>query len=237
MTDPGPRRFPVGLTIAVAVAFAILCGLGAWQLERLAWKRDLLTRIEALESAPARPVAQVLAAGGEAAFARVTAVCPGLATAPFVELYALHEGQAGSRLVSACRLDSGPYGSILVDRGFVADIISARPPVDAADPRPNGVRGILRAPDAPSVFTPDNRPGRFFGRRIEPMAEALGAQDPAPYFLMAETSTNPGWMALKPAPLPASISNRHLEYALTWFGLAAALLAVYAAVLWGRFKS
>lgn len=229
------RRFPIGLTIATAIALAILVGLGSWQLERLAWKRDLLARIEALREAPARPVEEALA-NGDAAFARVTAVCPGLASAPFVELYAIHEGNAGSRLISACRLADGR--SILVDRGFVQDIISARPPVDPADPRPNAVRGLLREPDEPSRFAPANRPeaGRFFGRQIAPLAAALGAERVVPYFLMAETSTNPEWKALVPAPLPAQISNRHLEYALTWFGLAGALLAVYAALLWGRFK-
>ena len=55
--------------------------------------------------------------------------------------------------------------------------------------------------------------------------------------LMAETSTNPDWKALDPQPLPAEIPNRHLEYALTWFGLAAALACVYAATLWKRWKS
>ena len=59
---------------------------------------------------------------------------------------------------------------------------------------------------------------------------------PAPVFLMAETSTNPGWQALVPAPLPAEITNRHLEYALTWFGLAAALAGVYAALLFKRLR-
>jgi surfeit locus 1 family protein len=66
------------------------------------------------------------------------------------------------------------------------------------------------------------------------MAKALNAAEPAPLFLMAETSTNPGWKALDPAPLPLHIPNRHLEYALTWYGLAAVLLGVYAAMLFRR---
>jgi surfeit locus 1 family protein len=41
------RRFPIGLTIATAIAFAISCGLGAWQLKRLAWKTDLLASVAA----------------------------------------------------------------------------------------------------------------------------------------------------------------------------------------------
>ena len=55
-------------------------------------------------------------------------------------------------------------------------------------------------------------------------------------FLLAETSSNPDWAALKPAPLPAEIPNNHLQYVLTWFGLAAALAGVYAAALWRRLK-
>ena len=105
-----------------------------------------------------------------------------------------------------------------------------------ADPRPGAVRGILRAPDKASAFAPADQGGRFYGRRIEPLAAALGAERPAPWFLMAETSSNPEWLALKPAPVPVDVTNRHLEYALTWFGLAAVLLGVYAAMLRGRFK-
>ena len=54
---------------------------------------------------------------------------------------------------------------------------------------------------------------------------------------MAETSSNPEWPALIPEPLPLDIPNRHLEYALTWFGLAAALAAVYAALVRRRMKA
>jgi surfeit locus 1 family protein len=68
------------------------------------------------------------------------------------------------------------------------------------------------------------------------MARQLQAPAPAPYFLMAETVTNPQFTALTPAPLPTDIPNRHFEYALTWFGLAAALAGVYAAALFKRMR-
>ena len=236
------RRPPAGLTVATAIAFVILVGLGVWQLQRLAWKRDLMARIEASQTAPGQPLGEVLkagAAGEDINYRKVVAVCPGLSTAPYVELHALMDGQMGSRLISACRLEGGaPYGSILVDRGFVQDIISARPPEQPGDTRPIGVRGVLRAPEAPNRFAARDDPAhrRYFRRAVAPMAAKLGASNPAPWFLMAETSSNPGWLALKPAPLPVNVPNRHLEYALTWFGLAAVLLGVYAAMLRGRFK-
>src|SRR5687767_4710826 len=98
-TDRSGARsgFPVGLTVAVAIALAILMGLGTWQLQRLSWKRELLARIAALQTAPAQPIGPVLdrvATGGDADFTRVRATCPGLASAPFVELYGLRAGQA-----------------------------------------------------------------------------------------------------------------------------------------------
>ncbi len=233
------RGFPVGLTLATVVSLVILIGLGTWQLQRLAWKEQVLARIAALQSAPARPAAEVLASGARSAdldFTRVTADCPGLATAPFLELYAVRDGQAGVRLISACRLAAPPYASILVDRGFVADTVSARPPVDATATAPTTITGVLRAAEPANSFSPANTPGRWYVRDAKAMAAQLGAPAPAPQFLMAETSTNPDWKALVPAPVPVNIANRHLEYALTWYGLAAALLGVYAAVLFKRRK-
>lgn len=235
-----PRRgFPVGLTIAVAISLAILIGLGTWQLQRLAWKRDVLERIAALEAAPAQPIGLVLerlAEGADADFTRVTATCPGLASAAFLELFSVREGQAGSRLISACRVESGRHATVLVDRGFVADAISARPPV-AAGSAPVEVTGVLRTPEPGNAFSPPNQPGRWHTRDVVAMAAQLKASTPAPLFLMAETSSNPEWKALVPAPIPTDIANRHLEYALTWYGLAGALLGVYAAMLLRRRKS
>ena len=179
-----------------------------------------------------------LADGRDVDFTRVRVTCPGLARARFLELYGLKGGQAGSRLISACQVVTREYRTVLVDRGFVADTISARPPVDAADAAPLELVGVLRTPDKATFITPKNQvaANHWFSRDVPAMAKALDAPSPAPVFLFAETSTNPDWQALQPAPLPSEIPNRHLEYALTWFGLAAALAGVYAAVLVRRRK-
>ena len=234
------RRFPLGLTAAAAVAFAILCGLGTWQLQRLTWKRGEIARVEAARTAAPRPLAEALAAGArgeDVDYTRVEAQCPGLPRATYVELYSLHQGQAGSRLISACAIADGPYDSILVDRGFVSETMSARPFADPLSAQPFTVRGVLRRPTRPSSFAAGRDPGgRFHARAVGPLAQALGAPRPAPWFLMAETPTNPEWRALRPLPLPTTLSNRHLEYAVTWFGLAAALAGVYGAFLWRRLR-
>lgn len=241
MTDKPARRLPVGLTISVAIALAILLALGGWQLKRLAWKEDLLTRVAALQSAPARDIAGLLekVKGGEdLEYGRASVTCPGLATAPYLEVYAVRDGQAGVRLVSACPLDNGSYGSVLVDRGFVADDIADRPAIDAAALAPVRVVGVFRAPEKASFVTPPNdvAGNHWYSRDIPAMASRLKADRPAPLFLMAETATNPGFKPLIPAPLPTEISNRHLEYAMTWFGLAVALVGVYVAMLWRKWK-
>lgn len=238
-TEPARRGFPIVLSVVVGVCLAILIGLGVWQLQRLAWKQGILTRIAALRAASPGPIAMPLiqAAGGEdVAYTRVTVTCPGLAAAPYVELFFVRDGQAGARLISACKLTGAAYGSLLVDRGFVGDTISARPPVDPASTVPVTITGVLRYPEPPGMMAPvdDIAHGHWYRRDIETMAAALKAERPAPVFLAAETSTNPEWAALKAEALPGDIPNNHLAYAWTWFGLAAALAGVYAAMLWRR---
>lgn len=226
------RRFPWGLTVLVALCLALLLALGTWQAQRLRWKLDLIAAAEAAQARPPAPAAEVLA-GPEPEFRRVFADCPGLDSAPFIELQSIHQGRPGVRLISACPLPAPAGGTVLVDRGFVADEISARPAERAAtaDAAPLRVTGVLRAPGPGNPFAGAADGRRFLARDIPAMAAALGAPDPAPLFLMAETSTNPAWRALQPAVPPPSFSNNHLGYAITWYGLAAALLGVYVALL------
>lgn len=239
MTTSDRKPFPVVLTLFTLLALAVLIGLGTWQLQRRAWKAELLASIEASRTAPPIPAAVALAehaAGRSQSFRSVWIDCPGLGAKPFVELQALREGRSGSRLISACALEGAPYGHVLVDRGFVDETVSARPPVDPASTARARITGVLREAGPKSFVTPepDLTARRWYARDPASMGAALDAPEPAPLFLMAEDSSNPEWSALVPAPLPDEIANRHLEYALTWFGLAAALLGVYAAVLFQR---
>ena len=222
--------FPKGLTFATAVSLAILMGLGVWQLQRLEWKRDLLAKVEAARSASVQPLAPALADADGAAFLRVAVACPGLASARFVELQTLVDGRPGVRLISACPTPAGP---LLVDRGFVAAEISARPAVQAST-TPIRVVGVLRENDRPGPFTPKPANSRFFSRDIPAMATALKVERPLPYMLVTETASNPEWKALAPTPLPGEIANNHLGYAITWFGLAAALAGVYFGLIISR---
>jgi surfeit locus 1 family protein len=238
MSEPAPK-FPIGLTIASAVGIAILIGLGVWQVKRLHWKEALLAKIAALEAAAPIPVNQALAGGvasTELDFVRVTAICPDIETTPYLKLYAVRE-VAGFRLITPCVLNGGPYRTILVDRGFVAQdqVQNLKPGQGRKLDQP--VVGVLRKGDVRNFLTPANAPeqGLWYWRDIPAMAASLGVTDAAPTFLMLERPAPQGF-GPTPAPIPADIPNNHLQYALTWFGLALALLGVYLASLWKRLK-
>lgn len=220
-----------GLLLATLVAFAILIGLGVWQLERRAWKDALIERVEAARTAPARPVATLLAEADPRAldYRNASALCPGLAAARFVELYDVVDGRGGWRLISACPVEGDRYDAVLVDRGFATLDVETRPAV-AVDDSPVQVAGPLRTAEAGGFLTPPARDGRWYNRDIAGMAAALGVARPAPVLLTASAPV-PSGAGLRAAPLPTEIPNRHLEYALTWFGLAATLVAVYLALV------
>jgi surfeit locus 1 family protein len=237
-----PERFPIGLTIAVAISLAILIGLGVWQLQRLKWKEGLLRQIAALENAPAQPLQSVLArekAGADAAFTRVATSCPDLETRPVLRLFTVAEGGvAGYRLITACPLSSGPYGSILVDRGFVAQFGDDLPRNIPGQPIDQPVVGVLRGGGERSFVTPKNRAdqNQWYWRDVDAMARALHAPNPAPLYLMLETPAPASGVPL-PSPLPPNIPNNHLGYAITWFGLAGALIGVYLGMLFRKRQS
>ena len=228
--SPEPRRrFPWLLTILSALALALLITLGVWQVQRLQWKQDLIARAEAAAQLPPAPL-DAVAEGPEAEFRRVVVRCPGLAAAPWVELQSIQDGRPGVRLVSVCRPEGGA-GALLVDRGFVADHVSARPTQTGSDATVE-ITGVLRRVPSPNRFAPPPRDGRFYARDQQAMAAALGESgDVGDRVLFAETSSNPEWPALHPSAPPAAFSNDHLGYALTWFGLAIALVVFYGALL------
>ena len=163
-------------------------------------------------------------------------LCRGLPTAPSVELQSIHDGQPGVRLISAC-VAEGVGQTFLVDRGFVPDGVSDRPRVMKST-LPLSLLVELRRTPAPGPLTPPrSAQGRFYARDPSAMAEALDAARPSPFTLFALVSTNPEIPALSASAPPAAFSNNHLGYALTWFGLALALVAFSVALLLRRRKT
>jgi surfeit locus 1 family protein len=235
-----PARFPIALTLITATALATLVSLGVWQVKRLHWKEGLLAQIHALQSAPAQPLVKVLqrvGAGQAVDYTRVTADCPDIETTPFLRLWSVPDVRSGYRIITACALKNSPFGAILVDRGFITLDDAARwngaPGAVLTQP----ITGVLRAGDRANFVTPANQPAQnlWYARDVFAMERALHVSDAPPVFLMLE-SPAPKGPGPVPAALPSEIPNNHLSYAITWFGLAAALLGVYLASLWRRFS-
>lgn len=228
------RRFPWILTVLTVAALVLLIGLGLWQVERLKWKEGLIAASEAAAAKPPAPLDQVLAEG-DLEFRKALIVCPGLASAPYVELQSIHDGEAGVRLISACK-PAGAAFSLLIDRGFIAEGANERPRV-VETTLPLVLIGEFRSFDPPSGMTPAPANGRFYGRDTAAMAKALKVEGPVrPEAVFAVSPTNPEFAALRPSAPPAAFSNNHFGYALTWFGLAIALAGFYVALLRRRTK-
>jgi surfeit locus 1 family protein len=228
------NRFPWVLTLLSAVLFGLLIGLGVWQVQRLKWKEGLIAAAESQAAKPPAPLDQVLT-GGDVEFRKALFVCPGLATAPYVELQSIHEGEPGVRLISACRPVDAEF-TLLVDRGFVANDVAARPRV-VETTLPLVLVGEFRRFDPPGAMTPAPSDGRFYARDTAAMAKALKIVGPVrPEAVYALTAVNPELPQLRPSAPPAAFSNNHFGYALTWFGLAIALAGFYAALLVRRQK-
>jgi surfeit locus 1 family protein len=208
----------LGAAVATAIAFAILVALGIWQIERLAWKQRLLAGIDAAERAP--PVA--LGADTPALFTRVHAagrLRPERALYG-AEVRGMHMGAQAVQV-----LDRPGQRPLLVVLGWVPTDPPGTPSAGPAD-----ITGYIRLPEPSGWLSAADDPPdrRFYALDPATIGPALGAPDTAPFTLVAlGAGAAPG--APQPADsLPRPVNN-HLQYALTWFGLAAALLGVFAA--------
>lgn len=239
-----PRGGIVLILLAAGVAFLILIGLGTWQLERLAWKQELLARVAArihADPAPFPAPAQWPALTREADEYRRVRVRGTFDHAREVLVYTVRgedapgplKGQGFLVVTPLLRADGPP---VLVNRGFVP--AERRDPATRREGQVAGeveATGLLRFPEAASWFVPANDPARGAFYRMDPreIAMAAGVAGAAPLVLDIEAGAAPGGLPAGGATRIA-FPNRHLEYALTWYGLAAALVGVTAAFVWSR---
>ena len=221
-----PRLIP---TLFTAAAVLTCSGLGVWQVERLQWKRALIAEHDtAMAAAPVAPP-PTLAQARSLEFHRVVAEGVFLHDKEILRIAPGPTGGSGFEVLTPLREAGGR--AIFVDRGFI--------PLDREDPAARSagqlagtvkVSGLLRLQPAakPSWFLPDNQPDRgfWFWLDLPAMAAAAGLPDIAPFYIAADATANPGgWPkgGAGAAPLP----NDHLQYAITWFALAAAAAVIY----------
>lgn len=229
-------RFWAALVI-VPIALVILLSLGTWQVNRLHWKETLLADIEARGSAPAADVAEVerLLAAGEPVDYRHATASGRYLNDKERHFLATFEGQSGFYLYTPLELEDGRY--LFVNRGFV--------PYDRKDPStrpeslvaaPQTVTGLARAEltEKPSSLVPDNdeKANIFYWKDRARMAASVGlpADRVLPFFLDADATPVAGGLP-KGGVTQIDLPNNHLQYAITWYGLALALAAVAIAGL------
>lgn len=195
-----PRLWP---TLIALPAFAVLLGLGLWQLERLEWKTALIAEREAALARPPAPLPPNDAISPDWDFRPVRV------RGRFLHDKAQRFGPRLDRPEILTPLARDDGGVILVNRGAG--------PLDASSGEVE-LTGVLRYPRPPGLFAPEHGPETplWLWYDIPGLERRLGLEL-APAVLELER------------PQGVGLVNNHLQYALTWFALAAALAAVYFA--------
>lgn len=233
--------WPAVFTLA---ALPVLIGLGVWQLERLAWKEGLIAAINDGLGRPPVPLEHPADAWKDLAGKEYRPVS---VTGHFRHgderlLFATDGNETGWHVYTPLETEGGKL--LFINRGFVPERLKGA--ASRAAGQVEGqvtVQGLLRTPGVKGWFAPEPDLARnaFYWRDLAGMTASLPAeQDRArvlPFFVdaAAEPANPGGWP--KGGVTRLDIPNRHLEYALTWFGLAATLVAVFAAFAWTRLRS
>jgi len=220
----------IGPAIVAACAFAVLVSLGVWQLQRKQWKEALI------ETMSQRAVARPIDLPAPAAWTALTPATDEFRRvklrAQFVDgakaAFAFTGGSAlrddikapGYFVFAPAKLSNGKI--VVVNRGY-SEQPDAKPVKGAVE-----IVGYLRFPESGSLFVSDHDAAgtTWFVRDQRAMAKELGWGEVAPFYIDQESPVPAGGVP-KPGPLKVQFKNDHLGYALTWFGLAAGLTAVF----------
>ena len=228
------RRGILEPTIFALVGVAILVGLGIWQLDRKVWKENLIVAMTArLAQAPADLPPREQWSGLDRQRAEFSRVGFPAEFLPGQQALVYSAGSAfrpdvkgpGYWVFAPARLAGGSL--VIVDRGFVP--LDRK---DAAGMTPAGsldIVGVLRWPETRGLFTPadDVKANTWYMRDIKTMAAAHNWNAVAPFYVEMESPVPPGGLP-KPGRLVVNLPDNHLQYAITWFGLAFGLTCVYA---------
>lgn len=235
-----PRLAWLTALLGLAV-FAVLLALGTWQVERLAWKEALLASIAERMSAETVPLAEM-----ETRYRMRPDVdyMPVTATGRFHHAGERHflatwQGKSGFYVFTPLEIADGRI--VLVNRGFVPyDLKNAGSRTEGQVLGEVTVTGLARNPlsGKPSWILPDNDPAAnvFYWKDRDTMARSAGlrsAVEILPFFIDADATPNPGGWPVG-GVTQIDMPNNHLQYAVTWYGLAAALVGVLGVWFWRR---
>jgi surfeit locus 1 family protein len=231
------RKSLVVPVLFMLVVGGILVSLGVWQLHRLAWKETLIAEIATRSKTPPQPLPKP---------SEWKSLAPADYAYRHVEFAGRYENDKealvfygagpqdlgpGYLVLTPLRLDSGAI--VIVNRGFVPDALKAKSARAAGEIEGEAhVIGLMRPPQTRNLFTPADEPDNniYFTRDPAAIAAHFGLAPTAPFVVDADAMPMPGGWP-KGGTTEIDIPNNHLSYALTWFGLAVGLLAVFIAYL------
>jgi len=221
-----------GMTLCALPALTLLIGLGVWQLQRLEWKQAIIAERTARGEMPAIVISQVPDDGWQALeHRRVVLRGRYLHDREMLIWNRVRHGQSGFDLITPIVLESG--GSVLAHRGWVPRTwleggVVRRRPIGSIH-----LNGVVRGGGRATPWVPNNNPekGEWFFADLAEMARTAGIADAKPYLVrVAPDADEPGYP--KSVYANRKIRNKHLEYAMTWFGLAGTLVVIYVAYHW-----
>ena len=218
------------------VFFTVALGLGIWQMERRAWKRDILDRIAVNQAAAPISLDELLRGDPlRHEYGRVKLAGIFVHDKEFYLAARSLKNKVGLQVVTPLRTDDGRI--VLFDRGWI--------PQETKDParRAAGqvqdrveLAGIVRRNQERRQFAPENVPDRNVWFHVDvPLMRSMagGKRDPKldAFFLEADAAANPGGLPVG-GQTKTDIPNDHLQYAITWFLIALAMAGVYLAYHW-----
>lgn len=234
------RKSTLAVLVFMIVGIAILCGLGTWQVKRLYWKEALIAKVEQRISLAPMAINNFL---DRQMLKDNWPYTPISAQGVFdhsKEVYFFttsQKGRSGWNVHTPMLLDNGKY--LIVNRGFVP--YDMREPEKRAEGQVSGkqsITGFVRVPEKqkPNDFFPDNLPDKreLYWRDYNLFIELMGqGREFIPFFVDANEAPNPGGWP-KGGTTIISFPNNHLQYAVTWYGLALALFGVGSYFIYSR---
>jgi surfeit locus 1 family protein len=242
--------------LMTAAMLPMLLALGTWQLQRKVWKDGLQQQIDARRSAEPvtwRDLGASYLRNENVEYLRVRLEGTFDHATERYLYWPLPSGQGWQ--VFTLFKPAGGEQTLFINRGWVPDAL--RQPGTRTAGRATGltgVTGLVRAPETPGRFTPPNEPAKniWYWRDLASMRASLNEAQPPQslsdlvlnpphltfdYAIDAEAEpANPGGWP-RGGTTNVRLSNRHLEYAFTWYALAATLIGVFCVFAYGRLSA
>ena len=242
----GPRRRGIaGFGAFTLVMVALSVGLGVWQLQRRVEKHALIAALDerlAAAPVPLPPPSQWSALNAERDEFRRVSFAATYESRLDAMVYSSGSNirpdisGPGTWAFVPARLATGE--TVAVNAGFVPNTMQDRDREDRAlaqliTHQPAVLTGYIRFPLTAGPLTPASEHGKrlWFTRDHLAMAEVLGWDKVAPFYVDLESPV-PANGIPKPGPLQVRLPDDHMQYAVTWFGLAGAVLIAFG--VWWR---